>query len=301
MASAPRALGSPLPGPIVVAGLGGSGTRVVADILAGAGVFMGTDLNDDSDNIWFTLLFKRPDWFRAHRESDREIFEVFSTFERAMTGRLTRSAAELRVLWQAASHMMRHGYDRQRRNRGVLWSMSRLVKILRSSPPPPEAWRAWGWKEPNSHIYLNHIIRYWPEVRYIHVIRHGLDMAYSGNQNQLHNWGWLWGIQDAEAAANPPGVALRFWIMSNQTALETAREKLGERSLVIRFEDLCRTPTTEIRRLLDFAGVTWTESDVARLARIPRLPSSSGRYREKGLAAFPEADIAAVRDFGFDV
>ena len=47
-------------GPCAIGGLGGSGTRVVAQILRDVGIFMGTDLNGANDNLWFTLLFKRP-------------------------------------------------------------------------------------------------------------------------------------------------------------------------------------------------------------------------------------------------
>jgi len=43
---------------IVVGGLGGSGTRLIAEILSALGYDMGLDLNEASDNLAFTLLFK---------------------------------------------------------------------------------------------------------------------------------------------------------------------------------------------------------------------------------------------------
>ena len=48
--------------PLVIGGLGGSGTRVVADILLAQGWYLGQDLNRAKDNLLFTLLFKRPYW-----------------------------------------------------------------------------------------------------------------------------------------------------------------------------------------------------------------------------------------------
>ena len=43
--------------PVVIRGIGGSGTRVVAAILRDAGIYLGNDLNVPLNNLSFTLLF----------------------------------------------------------------------------------------------------------------------------------------------------------------------------------------------------------------------------------------------------
>lgn len=43
---------------IAIGALGGSGTRICAQILIELGVFMGHDLNNANDNLLFTRLFK---------------------------------------------------------------------------------------------------------------------------------------------------------------------------------------------------------------------------------------------------
>ncbi len=47
------------PPPVVIGGVGGSGTRLIAQILKDLGYFMGNDLNEANDNLLFPLLFKR--------------------------------------------------------------------------------------------------------------------------------------------------------------------------------------------------------------------------------------------------
>ena len=47
--------------PIVIGGVGGSGTRLIAQILKELGYHLGNYLNLSEDNLWFTLLFKRLD------------------------------------------------------------------------------------------------------------------------------------------------------------------------------------------------------------------------------------------------
>lgn len=44
---------------VVVGGVGGSGTRWVAHVLAALGIHMGLDQNESLDNLTYTLLFKR--------------------------------------------------------------------------------------------------------------------------------------------------------------------------------------------------------------------------------------------------
>ncbi len=45
--------------PVAIGGVGGSGTRVVAQLLMKLGFYIGSDLNKANDNLWFVLLFNR--------------------------------------------------------------------------------------------------------------------------------------------------------------------------------------------------------------------------------------------------
>ena len=51
--------------PVVVGGIGGSGTRVFAQLLRDLGFDMGSDLNESLDDLGFTALFKR-NWHRQY-------------------------------------------------------------------------------------------------------------------------------------------------------------------------------------------------------------------------------------------
>jgi len=45
--------------PVAIGGVGGSGTRLIAQCLKELGYFIGSDLNESNDNLLFTALFKR--------------------------------------------------------------------------------------------------------------------------------------------------------------------------------------------------------------------------------------------------
>ena len=67
---------------IAIGGLGGSGTRAVAEVFKQTGIYMGDDLNRANDNLLFTRLFKNPDWYKTATE--KNIQERLEIFERYM-------------------------------------------------------------------------------------------------------------------------------------------------------------------------------------------------------------------------
>ena len=69
--------------PVVVGGVGGSGTRLIAECLKEAGYFMGADINDAKDNLWFTLLFKR---LEVLSSSEEEFDTLVNIMVNGMTG-----------------------------------------------------------------------------------------------------------------------------------------------------------------------------------------------------------------------
>ena len=45
--------------PLVIGGLGGSGTRVIAQLVNDLGFYLGSHLNEPLDNLWFTFFLRR--------------------------------------------------------------------------------------------------------------------------------------------------------------------------------------------------------------------------------------------------
>src|SRR5690348_1070657 len=90
MSSASEDANSPPPF-VAVGGLGGSGTRLIASLLAEFGVFIGHDLNKELDNLAFTLLFKRRELLTM---TDGEIDRDLGLFADMMTQPRALTAAE---------------------------------------------------------------------------------------------------------------------------------------------------------------------------------------------------------------
>jgi hypothetical protein len=277
-------------GPIVIGALGGSGTRVPAQALIECGAHLGVELNRARDNLIFTALFKRPRWLA--RASDARIHRQLDTFVRYMRGGRYGPADYARLLGSVIDH--EPALDLRRSARRV----SRAV----AHRPGPEAAAAavWGWKEPNSHVFLPQLIDHFAGLRYVHVVRHGLDMAYARNRTQLEVWGPRFGIPVPGEGPAQAGAQLDLWIATTRRALRLG-ERLGERFLLLRFEDLCREPERELRRVLELAGLEVSHDALGRLAAGVHVPDSAGRWRARERAPFSAAQLDAVEALGFEV
>jgi MoaA/NifB/PqqE/SkfB family radical SAM enzyme len=288
-------------GPIVVGGIGGSGTRVVAAILRDIGYYMGSDLNDSLDNLWFTLLFKRPRWFCTQRDLPSEIFRGLSIFKKIMKGDASISFSDYAFVISALVEIMAHGHDHLGSGRGV-WPLKHVRTMFQQRKKTGFEYIGWGWKEPNSHIFLEYLNVYFPDLKYVHTIRHGLDMAFSRNQAQLYNWGKLLGVEKPKDSESIPAASLEFWIRANQKAISFGKHTLGNRFYLLNFDQLLRNPTEEVTAFLKFLHYEYMDSNViSRLCQILRGVDSMGRYQRENLALFRQESLNEVTNLGFKI
>ena len=284
--------------PVVVGGVGGSGTRVVAQILRELGFYIGSDLNRALDNLWFTLLCKRPRWFNLGPETVRdEVAQSLRVFTKVMHTAEDLTLQEFRVVHSARDEIAAHG----RANAGIgdgEWAHQRAETLLAAvGTADPRA--SWGFKEPNSHIFLPLLAEQFDGLRFVHVIRHGLDMAFSRNRQQLMNWGPLLGVNAPDDPEGFPEALLRYWLVANHRAIELGTSLLGECFMLLNFDHLCQEPHRVIGDLAAFLTVDLSPSAHRHLATLPKLPQDSGRYKKQDLDLFSLSQRTAVRQLGF--
>jgi hypothetical protein len=135
----------------------------------------------------------------------------------------------------------------------------------------------WGWKEPRSIYLLPFFHSQYPNVKFLHVVRDGRDMAFSWNQNQLRKHGQTL-LTAGEMLWDDPFKSIALWARINLMVAEYGRQFLGDRYLRIRFEDLCGRPVFTVRQILDFFNLRGDPEKIARLEIKP--PASLGRWKE---------------------
>ncbi len=245
--------------PLIIGGLGGSGTRVVARIARRIGYFIGTNLTGAEDAIEFWEFYDR--WINRY----------------LLSGEVPLSREERRI--------MNHDWD---------GSVARHLHVL----PSPDA--LWGWKNPRSILLLPFFHERYPDMKFIHVIRDGRDMAFSATaQDQCRMHG--------EALIREKGAALpirtaAFWSQINLTAAQHAERSMENRYLPVRFETLCARPRESVQELLSFLGDhSLDPSQIAAEYIAP--PKTIGRWRNPEQAdlrgAVEAAAESALRKFAY--
>ena len=273
--------------PLVIGGVGGSGTRLVVNLLSKMGVVMGGELNESLDNLWFSLLFVRRSILL---QSDSEQDKLSWLFANAMRHGVEVTSELTDLLDQALAC-----------DRSPVIPEEQLLQAresLLSAPPRDRRDQHWGWKEPNSHILLPMLDRCFPEMKFVFVMRNGLDMAFSDNRNQLeHFWGDL--MLEGDSSPTPQNL-LRYWIAAHKR-MQGFRQRLGHRLHFLSFDRLCLDPEGELEALREFAGIQISKKDMALLADSVSPPKTMVRFREHDLSVFDPADIDFVKMLGFDV
>ena len=155
----------------------------------------------------------------------------------------------------------------------------------------------WGWKEPNTHIILAQLLEFFPELKYIHIIRNGLDMAYSSNQNQPKLWGNEYLNKPYEVG---PAFSLSYWCEVHKNIIDM-KKRFHDNIHLIYFENLCSDPLFEIGKMLDFCQIYYDNNTLLSLAQKVISPQSMGRFRQFGTEHFDKQDVRFVEELGFSI
>lgn len=229
--------------PIIIFGTGGSGTRVVARIIQETGCFLGSNLNYALDALEITKFLDK--W--ANQYLSRS--QWFHTTDKLQT-RLCHHTIHNTMIQDLKQAVMQH-------------------KIGISS-------HKWGFKSPRS-IYILPFLHYqYPEIQVIHIVRNGLDMAYSTNQNQLDIHGGYILDKDRINNLSIQELSIALWSKVNLAATNYGKRYLGDKYLRIRFEDLCQKPSVLVKEIEKFYG-TISHYDVLEIV----APETIGKWKKK--------------------
>jgi hypothetical protein len=113
----------------------------------------------------------------------------------------------------------------------------------------------WGDKTPLNVYSLERILSVFPDAAFVHMVRDGVDVAASYLRTGL-----IGGLDDA---------GLRW--RTSVEAVEQFAERHPGRCLEVRYERLVIDPSTETRRVTDFAGLSFAPTMVDTLSHVDQL------------------------------
>lgn len=254
--------------PIIIGGNGGSGTRVVAEILLRAGVFLGHDLNSSNDNLLFTYLFKHPNIFfhedNTYLGSDcPESQSLLKLHEKLFFKQLPSTISEWKLFLNAGLNHTRNRYNWR-------WVRQRWLNIVKSQTEGNNTF-LWGWKEPQTIFFLKDIKKIYPQAKFILIVRDGLDMVYNKNIQQMQYWSNHYQINSQDLSNEN---RFEYWYRSNRQTIDLAFKLFSKNFMIVKFEDLCLKKISTITQIFDFIGLEDKPEKSSKIYQIPQIPNS---------------------------
>ena len=200
--------------PLVIGGVGGSGTRVYRKIVEAAGYTMLTV-------PWPLQRFSR----KEHHDNYLLLQHFYARWvDRYLLGELSRAElARMRL---------------------------ELRTLLTLSGPAHYGRGLWGWKNPRTLYLLPLLNDVYPEMRYIHVFRDGRDHAFHPRFPYEHDIL----LSPSERRSEEHVRKALAWSSANTLGQRAGDTFLADRYMQSRLEDLCADPTREVGRIFRFLG-----------------------------------------------
>jgi hypothetical protein len=275
--------------PIVVIGMHRAGTRLLVDILDRLGVFMGADRQADSESVTFMLI------------NEGILHQCGAFWSEPMAAHFMLAEPDV-VKHVAAS--AREALDAQlEKYTGVAGSS--LAASRKELP-------VFGWKDPRNTFTLPVWKQIFPNLRVIHIVRHGVDVAASLARRHAE------ALRAATGESLPSALTVirdhalgvlssrRGWTLPEALTMweqyvEKARQEsaaLGERALEVRFEDVLMQPERLIPVIATFCRVPAPTGRTTLLEGLE--PSRAFAYRrDPELAAFAGSVREVLAHYGY--
>lgn len=283
--------------PLIISGVGGSGTRVVAEVVQNIGYYIGDDLNVANDNLLFTLLFKRPKWMINVHTKQLNVNEGMSILEKSLNKDRNIKFREYIFLLRSVISILLFGHTHNRARSFSRWPISRVKKLFQEKGYEKNKHLGWGFKEPNSHLLLPEFAEYFGNIKYLHVVRNGLDMCLSDNQQQLYTWGKLFGIRNIE---NEQKQSFNYWKRANRRAVDISRKNTKIDFKIVSFEKIVDSPIECAMEIAEFLEAEYDKQELERWTEFIRVPDSLGRHEDQSLCWLTEEDKSCLKEFGYD-
>jgi len=283
---------------VFIGGTPGSGTKLVAEILKQCGVFIGGNLNKDNDNMDFVFcLSGRTTWINRHfpfKNNYNDVEAVLALFEKIYFNK--------RLSIKDYGRIIKIGTEYFKKNDAKLLTTrplpERIIHALRVfrfslKSEIQEKHTGFAVKCPNTLFFVEPLLKCYPEMKFVHVVRDGRDMALSQKQKMLF---YLAPVFELDPEYDPAN-SLLFWSRINRYAYDTCGQTMPpENYMLLRYEDLCMNASDEIARLFDFLGIQ--SPFIEKVCSLPRENPSIGRW-EKEKDVFAKMPAEDLNLFGY--
>jgi hypothetical protein len=161
----------------------------------------------------------------------------------------------------------------------------------------------WGWKFPETYLIAPYVLRTFPKVKMLHLIRDGRDLAFKRHLTDDPRKKLGRAVLAACGATDFPRhlQAASSWAYQVDRFDAFRRELPASQVFDVRFEDLCAAPLEWAEKLCGFLGVPMTEKCRQYLVRDINI-GKVAQYREEDAVQVREVEQrigGTLRRYGY--
>lgn len=251
--------------PVVVLGAPLSGTDRVAELLHGAGVFLGNDRNRFGESHFF---LDQSRWVLRCAHAEWDVTEPIAwLYEDEGACEALTAALRERVEGKGIKGFL--GWKTHLRTRAL-----------------PTYVEPWGWADTLSSFTLPLWLRVLPKLRVVHVVRNGVDAALDLAAREGERRGRVRSRARSSRCLDPER-AFEVWGAYVAAATASTERLASERVLRVACEDLAERPAELLEELVAFAGVAPEEETREELlSALDPLPTAAFRATREGRALY---------------
>jgi hypothetical protein len=227
--------------PVIIIGMHRSGTNLLTQILRDAGIFMGALREGNNESkVYLTINERIFKLFSASWDNPSSIAKELLKDE------VSLAYATAVKCWMSPAH-------------DILYWGPRYFHYCLNMPSGH-----WGWKDPRTTFTWPIWYKIYPNCKFIHVVRNGIDVAESlrvREQKRLCNLKRMKHFS-GRCLSIEGGFSLWEEYVENGIALE---EALSTQCLRLKYEDLIEQPQDNVRKILSFVNKASDEDSIRKI------------------------------------
>lgn len=284
--------------PVIIIGMSRSGTSMLTRMLDELGLFVGSNLTNNHEAIFFRKL---NDWL---------LTQCSGGLENPGTIRYLLTDGEARTLYAEFIRFTMGTPD--------VISFLGLRKYIEFRTPI-KLDIPWGWKDPRNTFTLPFWLDIFPHAKVIHIIRHPLDIVNSLKMRRRRGlsrlsdryakfkslyWYYLARkfIGTNKVFVDLRGASLEEGLLMWEEYIKEARghvSGLKERAVEIKYEDFLEDPATILNQLVDFCGLDAGSLEIEKSAAKVNKSRGLAYLKDPELKSFSVEITERLKKYGY--
>lgn len=272
--------------PIIIIGMHRSGTTMIASMLRQLGLFIGDDLEENSESMFF---IRHNDW----------IFDQCGgSWDNPSSIKWLLKNQEILNLTDEYIRARLAGFPSQRY---LGWKRFISGQNLLNRMGTEQ----WGWKDPRTTYSLPIWLRIFPDARVINIFRNGVAVAASLRARERRNLkvaksnhskrkrynvyslmakraGFIWSPRCLSLSDS-----FSLWEEYVETSM-LAMERVGTNGLSVKYEDFLDNPIVELRKLSQFCNLQASEAQIREVASRVKKERADAHSNDEELSLFSQ-------------